>query len=104
MNKSDFSADKQLLRKLRDRLLTISMHYKAPKNHRMSQELGERRPLAAFLVSRLITDHWWTGGGWADGRSTECHHDVSIDFRRRDGSRREEIMAEVSNALMTAPT
>jgi hypothetical protein len=42
MNKSDFSADKQLLVKLQDRLLTISMHYKAPKNYRMSQELVEK--------------------------------------------------------------
>jgi hypothetical protein len=32
------------------------------------------------------------------------HHDVSIDYRRRGGRRREEILAEVSNALMTAPT
>jgi hypothetical protein len=42
MNKSDFSADKQLLRKLRDRLLTISMHYKALKDHRVSQEHVEK--------------------------------------------------------------
>jgi hypothetical protein len=50
MNKSDFSADKQLLRKLHDRLLTISMHYKAPKNHRMSQELVEKDgPSLPFL-------------------------------------------------------
>jgi hypothetical protein len=42
MNKSDFSADKQLLLKLQDRLLTISMHYKTAKHHRMSQELVEK--------------------------------------------------------------
>jgi hypothetical protein len=50
MNKSDFSADKQLLRKLHDRLLTISMHYKAPNDHRMSQELVEKDgPSLPFL-------------------------------------------------------
>jgi hypothetical protein len=50
MNKRDFSADKQLLRKLQDRLLTASMHYKAPKNHRMSQELVEKDgPSLPFL-------------------------------------------------------
>jgi hypothetical protein len=104
MNKSDFSADKQLLRKLRDRLLTISMHYKAPKNHRMSQELVEKDgPSLPFLYQGWLPTTGGQGAGRADGRSTECHHDVSIDFRRRDGWRREEIMAEVSNALMMAP-
>jgi hypothetical protein len=50
MNKSDFSADKQLLHKLQDRLLGISMLYKAPKNHRMSQELVEKDgPSLPFL-------------------------------------------------------
>jgi hypothetical protein len=50
MNKSDLSADKQLLCKLQDRLLTISMHYKAPKNDRMSQELVEKDgPSLPFL-------------------------------------------------------
>jgi hypothetical protein len=50
MNKRDFSANKQLLRKLQDRLQTISMHYKALKNHRMSQELVEKDgPSLPFL-------------------------------------------------------
>jgi hypothetical protein len=50
MNMSDSSADKQLLHKLRDRLLTISMHYKANKNHRMSQEFVEKDgPSLPFL-------------------------------------------------------
>jgi hypothetical protein len=50
MNKSDLSADKQLLCKLQDRLLTISKHYKAPKNDRMSQELVEKDgPSLPFL-------------------------------------------------------
>jgi hypothetical protein len=50
MNKSDFSADKQLLRKLQDRLLTISMHDKGHKNHQMSQELVEKDgPSLPFL-------------------------------------------------------
>jgi hypothetical protein len=50
MKKSDFSADKQLLRKLQDRLLTITMHYKAPKTHRMSQELVKKGgPSLPFL-------------------------------------------------------
>jgi hypothetical protein len=50
MNKRDFSADKQLLRKLQDRLRTISMHYKTAKKLRMSQELVEKEgPLLPFL-------------------------------------------------------
>jgi hypothetical protein len=54
MNKSDVFADKQLLRKLHDRLLTISMHYKAPNDppndRRMSQELVEKDgPSLPFL-------------------------------------------------------
>ena len=50
MNKRDFSADKQLLRKLQERLLTISVHYKAHKNHQMSQELVEKDgPSLPFL-------------------------------------------------------
>jgi hypothetical protein len=50
MNKTDFSADKQLLRKLQDRLLTTSMRCKAQKNHRMSQELVEKDgPSLPFL-------------------------------------------------------
>jgi hypothetical protein len=46
MNKSDFSADKRLLRKLQDRLLTISMQFKAAKKHRMGQELVEKDGLS----------------------------------------------------------
>jgi hypothetical protein len=50
MNKRDFSADKELLPKLQDRLLTMSMHYKAPKNHQMSEELVEKDdPSLPFL-------------------------------------------------------
>jgi hypothetical protein len=50
MNKNDFSADKQLLRKLQDRLLTTSMRSKAPKKHRMSQDLVEKDdPSLPFL-------------------------------------------------------
>jgi hypothetical protein len=50
MTKSNFSADKQLLRKLQDRLLTISTHYKTATNHRMSQELVEKDgPSLPFL-------------------------------------------------------
>jgi hypothetical protein len=44
--------------------------------------------------------------GWV-GRmdaAPSVHHDVSIDYRRRGGWRREEILTEVSNVLMTAPT
>jgi hypothetical protein len=50
MKNSEFSADKQLLRKLQDRLLTISTHYITAKNHRMSQEIVEKDgPSLPFL-------------------------------------------------------
>ena len=42
MNKRDVSADKQLLLKLQDRLLTTSMRCKAQKIHLMSQEPVEK--------------------------------------------------------------
>jgi hypothetical protein len=42
MNKRDVSADKQLLFKLQDRLLTTSMRCKAQKTHLMSQEPVEK--------------------------------------------------------------
>jgi hypothetical protein len=50
MNKSDFSADKQLLRKLQDRPLTIRMHCKSQETHRMSKEPVEKDgPSLPFL-------------------------------------------------------
>jgi hypothetical protein len=50
MNKREVSADKQLLGKLQDRLLTTSMHCKAQKARRMSQEpVGKDGPSLPFL-------------------------------------------------------